>query len=320
MNPSFNLSLHIIRLTCEATTPIQFAAHAGAQWRGALWEMLSKFACNDPHQQNNSEHSWHCPMCFVLSLEAHGPRGINPARPLIIRPPLPIRAGEKLQFSPRSEFTLELGIVGAAVSVFPYLLQAIQRIGKQGIGYGRGRFTLNRVDAVNPLTKRSDCIYQEGSAIKLPTLELTNEKVLAYSETLSSDQLCLHFLTPTQLVQDGKILIKPDPKALIMRVLERLQSLESHYGQSESHDIWKARHETLSALATNVDIRRDETRWVRSYSGSQRAKRMQDISGFVGSIILEGDIAPLRLWLLWASLVNVGKNAIKGNGWFEISH
>lgn len=318
MDPLFDLTLHQVRLTCEAMTPVQFAPHAGAQWRGALWEALRGFACNDPSQQGNPAHSWHCPMCFVLALEADGPRGVNPARPLVIRPPLSVRAGTDTQFAPRTDFVLELVVIGDALSVLPYLLQAVQRIGVRGIGTGRGQFILKAVDAYHPLTGATSHIYESGSAVRMPNIPITGEQVACYAEQLSSDKLHLHFLTPTQLVQEGKLLSRPHPQVLMMRTLERLQSLESYYGRPVSQDIWKIRHETLSSIAADIRIRRDETRWIRAYSGSQRVNRLQDVSGFVGSLILEGDIAPLRPWLLWASLVNIGKNAIKGNGWFEI--
>lgn len=71
----FDLTLHHLRLTCEAETALNFGPHAGAQWRGALWDALRTFACTDPTQQGNPDHSWHCPMCFLLGLEAESPAG-----------------------------------------------------------------------------------------------------------------------------------------------------------------------------------------------------------------------------------------------------
>jgi hypothetical protein len=258
-------------------------------------------------------------MCFLLALEAESPRGINPARPLVIRPSLAVRADEECTFAVGETFTLDLVLVGEALNVFPYLLQGIQRIGQKGIGFGRGQFSLQRVEALNPLTQTHSLLYEVGGPVRMPDLAITETQVMKYADQLPSDHLRLHFLTPTQLICDGKLLARPQPDVLMMRTLERLQALEYHYGNTLSQEIWKSRHELLSEAAASIRIRRDETRWIRAHSGSRRANRMQDVSGFVGSMLLEGDITPLRLWLLWASLVNIGKNAIKGNGWFEIS-
>lgn len=320
MTQPFDLTLHHIRLTCEVETTVHFGVYAGAQWRGALWEALQSFACTDPSQQGRPEHSWHCPMCFVLALEAESSRGVNPARPLIIRPPLAVRATEESIFELGESFTVDLILVDRALSVFPYLLQAVRRMGHQGIGFGRGRFLLRQADAYNPLTRHCSTLYEAGQrAARMPDQPVNREQVAAFAASLPTDRLRLHFLTPTQLVHEGKLLSRPQPDVLIMRVLERLQALEYHYGFSTPENIWKERHETLSHDAKQILVRRDETRWVRAFSRSRRANRAQDVSGFVGSVFLEGNIQSLQSWLVWGSLVNVGKNAIKGNGWFEVS-
>jgi hypothetical protein len=318
MTDAFDLKVHTLRLTCEAITAVHLSAHAGAQWRGALWDALRTFACTDPTQQGKVAHSWHCPMCFVLALEAESPRGVNPARPLVIRPPLAVRAEADSLFAPGDCFVLELVIIGEALSTLPYLLQAVQRIGQQGIGRGRGRFQLKAAAAHNSLTQATTALYASGSAVRMPDIPVTGEQVQHAASRLPSDRLWLHFLTPTQLVAEGKLLARPHPTTLIARILERLQSLERHYGEPAAQDLWKQRHEALGKAAALVHLRRDETRWIRAYSGSRRANRLQDVSGFVGSALLEGDVELLRQWLLWAALVNVGKNTIKGNGWLEV--
>jgi hypothetical protein len=318
MEQPFDLHLTPIRLTCQATTPVHLAIHAGAQWRGALWDALRSFACTDPTQQGKPEHSWHCPMCFLLALEADSPRGVNPARPLVVRPPIPVRAGEECHYAPGEHFTFDLVLIGQAAKLYPYLIQAAQRIGQQGFAYGRGRYLLERAQSVNPLTNTQRTLYESGGRVSLPDSPLTGTDIQAAAERLSAERLWLRFLTPTQLTEGEKTLNRPQMAALLKRIIERLQSLEYHYGQATPHEIWKARHDTLSALAAGVPILRDETRWIRAFSGSQRAKRMQDVSGFVGGVLLEGDLADLRPWLLWAGLVNVGKNIIKGNGWMEV--
>ena len=42
------------------------------------------------------------------------------------------------------------------------------------------------------------------------------------------------------------------------------------------------------------------------------------IGGLVGQVTLAGDLAPLRELLVWGSLIHVGKNAVKGDGWYMI--
>jgi hypothetical protein len=55
---------------------------------------------------------------------------------------------------------------------------------------------------------------------------------------------------------------------------------------------------------------------VVSYSSRQR--RRTPIGGLLGDITFAGDLAPLRELLAWGALVHVGKNAVKGDGWYSI--
>jgi hypothetical protein len=38
------------------------------------------------------------------------------------------------------------------------------------------------------------------------------------------------------------------------------------------------------------------------------------MGGLVGSVVLEGELGPLLPWLVWGTLVQVGKDASMGNG------
>jgi hypothetical protein len=38
----------------------------------------------------------------------------------------------------------------------------------------------------------------------------------------------------------------------------------------------------------------------------------------VGEAVFTGNLGPLREILVWGSLVHVGKNAVKGDGWYVV--
>ena len=59
-------------------------------------------------------------------------------------------------------------------------------------------------------------------------------------------------------------------------------------------------------------------RWVDVVSYSSRTRTRTPIGGLVGQVTLVGDLAPLRELLVWGSLIHVGKNAVKGDGWYTI--
>jgi hypothetical protein len=63
----------------------------------------------------------------------------------------------------------------------------------------------------------------------------------------------------------------------------------------------------------------DKTRWIDVVSYSSRSRQRTPIGGLVGQVTLAGDLALLRELLVWGSLIHVGKNAVKGDGWYTIS-
>ena len=42
------------------------------------------------------------------------------------------------------------------------------------------------------------------------------------------------------------------------------------------------------------------------------------MGGLVGEVTLEGELGPFLPWLVWGTLVHVGKDAAMGNGQFRL--
>jgi CRISPR/Cas system endoribonuclease Cas6 (RAMP superfamily) len=63
----------------------------------------------------------------------------------------------------------------------------------------------------------------------------------------------------------------------------------------------------------------DSTRWVESSRYAKRRQVSQDLSGFVGEATFEGDLGDFLPYLRLGEYLHVGKNAVFGNGWYEIA-
>jgi hypothetical protein len=112
---------------------------------------------------------------------------------------------------------------------------------------------------------------------------------------------------------------QPSFDALIARLLERCQAVEAHYASAPTEQlVWRERYLDLTEKAREVRPIATQTRWVTALSGSRRTGSRNAISGFVGEATFVGDLAPFRKWLLWGHSLHVGKNTVKGNGWYEI--
>lgn len=313
------IDLHHLTFRVQAETNVHMGAQAGSQIRGTLWQALNAFACTDPSQQGNPQHSLHCPMCYLLELKQRSPRGQNPPRPFALRPPMAVRVEEDRVFSTGECFDIGFVLIGDAARLFPYICQGMQQAGQQGVGYGRGRFSLQDIINHNPLTDMSVSLYENGR-VQLPSLPITSALVDEVAKTLSATQIRLRFLTPTQIKHRGKLLQVPQFGGLIGRILERCQALTYHYSDADaSPDDWQPLYEHLTHLAESVRRVQDNTRVVQIWSGSRRSNRRHDLGGFVGEVLYEGNLAPFRNWLVWGSLLHVGKNTVKGDGWYQVA-
>jgi hypothetical protein len=313
------LRVYHIRFVLEAQTLVHMGAQAGAQIRGALWYALRDSACTDPSQAGRAEHSQYCPACYLLNLKTRSPRGQNPPRPFTVRPPLSVRAEEDRRFQTGECFEVELVLIGDTLHLFPYLVQALRGIGQKGVAYGRGRFSVEDIINYHPLTRKQVSLL-DNQQVKMPSLAIQQAHINQFADLLPDAHIRLRFLTPLQLKDSGQIQKRPLFAPLIARMQERLQALVFHYtGMPPRSEQWKTQHLALQAAAKHIQRTQDNTRWVTVYSGSRRANRRHRISGLVGEVRYEGDLTPFQKLLLWGQSLHVGRNTIKGNGWYEIS-
>lgn len=316
-----NLAVHHLLFTLQAQTLVHLGPQAGAQIRGGLWAALREFACAAPTVQGDPDHARHCPMCRLVALESAGSaRGVTPPRPFAVRPPLPAHPGQDCILRSGEAFVVGINLFGDAMDSFPYLCQAFHRLGELGLGYGRGQFAIERIQAVNPLSGETHDLMQGHRIVALPDLPVRSDLVRRAARELPADRLCLRFLTPTELTyQGGRCADRPYFHVLIARLLERCQALEQHYTAAPApRTLWQERYHHLTQAAQQVRLAEHRMRWVRIKSGSRRTQSVNAASGFVGEAVVEGDLEPFREWLVWGTSLHVGKNAVKGNGWYNL--
>lgn len=241
-------------------------------------------------------------------------RGRDVTRPLTVQPP------EKTEYRRDEVMTFGLSLMGKARSIMPYLVRAIEWMGKAGLGRYRGQFKLMSVHEFSPLFD-VERLLMDGTTVQTPTLAVTPSHIREIAHTLPTDKITLQFRTPTRLTAEGKLVKQATPTVMMNRLLERCQNLVTHYAETDdipNNDTWKLNAIRMTELAQQLRIAYSELEWVDVFSGSKRQGRMTPISGFVGIVRWEGDISSLREWLLWGQSLHVGKDAVKGNGYYRV--
>jgi len=96
--------------------------------------------------------------------------------------------------------------------------------------------------------------------------------------------------------------------------LRRLSSLSYFYGGQQ----WDIDYGGWIQQAEAVEIVERQIEWTNRSRYSTRQQQRTDLSGFVGSVTYQGEIGPFLPLLRLGELIHVGKNAVFGNGRFEI--
>jgi hypothetical protein len=221
-----------------------------------------------------------------------------------------------------------------ALNLFPYVVLATKNLERSGVGkrvaknnFRRGQFVVREIWADNPLTGERQQVLREGEAmVQAPDVPITEADIRQQVTDDRRNRLTLRFLTPTRLVDDKHLVPYPDFRVLLQRLMERLSSLAKSFSDTPLDDDERYR---LVGLARKVQLVENKTRWVEVDSYSTRLGRATPIGGFVGEAVYETDkrqqttgdrngFAPFLPWLMWGQFTHVGKDAVKGNGWYEI--
>ncbi len=317
------LVTHHLLFTGEVVTPLELDDHSGAALRGSFFEAVWGRFCTNKAAATCADCPLHtmCPVStLVAPLREENPRGRDIPRPYVILPPL----GEARRYEPGQSLMFGITLFGTIIQMLPYIVMSIEGLEAHGLGhkiaensYQRGRFKIKQIESYHPLHGTRQVVYQAGKPlVNAPTLSVTASEVKARAVRLPTHEITLNFLTPTRLIEQERPLRCAVFRPLMHRLLERLAALQSAYSSSEENKVEE--QQRYLELAERVKCVEDQTSWREVTSYSRRAKGRSPIGGIVGKATFGGNLASFRELLAWGELVHVGKNCVKGNGWYKI--
>lgn len=310
-----------IRVRARATSPLVLREYVGSALRGAFFGALWRRFCTNQSAPTCAVCPLNqvCPVsALVAPLRDEGARGRDIPRPYALSAPRSMRG----VYGPGEDFSFGITLFGRQLQLFPYVVMAVHEMAASGLGqrceangYTRGRFAVEEIAAVHPLTGMTQVLQAGGARqVAMPDLPVTADDVVAEAERLAGERVELHFETPTRLTDQKHLVRRPEPRVLTQRLLERLSALMGEFGDGVPR--WD--FGGLIDHAAGIRVVDDRTRWVELGSFSGRQGRVTPIGGFVGTAVYEGDLGPLLPALVWGSVVQAGKDTVKGNGVYRL--
>jgi hypothetical protein len=310
--------------TVRAATPLMLDEYSGASLRGnffhAIWD---RFCTNKPAPSCVAcpLHAT-CPVSMLVApLREENTWGQDIPRPYVIIPPL---EGTKT-YQPGEHFSFGMTLIGHIVQLLPYIMLSIPQLEAEGIGQRldenqgqRGHFRVELVECYHPFTNQRQTIYRaDDLQVQASIITVQPQECLARAAQLSKKQITLQFVTPVRLVHREHLVSHAHFSPLIQRLLERYLALERYYGQQELLVNREDKNAWLH-LADSIQCSENHTRWQELKSYSNRQKRSTPTSGLIGTVTFVGNLEPFLDLLVIGELIHVGKNVVKGNGWYHI--
>jgi len=335
-----HFTAHRLRFVTEVQATIELNEHQGSAIRGALFHALRRRFCvnRDAAECAVCPLAATCPAATLVStLRPASGRGRDVPRPYTVQPPLPGAGGHPFdlrdgrvvfRYDPGEGLVFGLTLYAEALELFPYIVLAVGEFEHGGIGrrtqqadgrWRRGTLVIREVWAENSLTGERQPVMRSGETmVQVPDVPITHSQVTGVPVPASGSPVLLRFLTPTRIVRRGR-LVKPAFfrfQPFFQRLMERLESLSRDFSDTPLRfDDPRG----LIEAAGRVRVVESRLVWeeLRSYSTRRRAE--SPISGLMGSVVLEADDwSPFWIWLVWGQFTHVGKDAVKGNGWYEV--
>ena len=307
-----------LRLTLRAEAPATLPPYQGSMLRGAFGHALRKLVCaagpRQPCATCRLRRGCHYTRLFETFIDGEPPpflRGLDTApRPYVFEPDAAHLQGVPPRYAPGDPLAFDLLLFGQATDLAGWALLAVERMAEAGLGASRARFSLDRVLARNPA----------GSWIVLRDAgRWTGRDVPPPSEPprngLPGDRLLLRIQTPLRLPVRGNLAKGFSVRDLAFPMVRRILELATFHVPGSTPD-WTFR--PLLDHAGTVRIAASDLHWFDWERYSNRQERKVDMGGLLGSVELEGDLAPLAALLRTAEVVHVGKGATFGLGKVEV--
>ncbi len=309
----FGSSFHILplKITIKAEVEISLPPYAGSTLRGAFGNALKKICCV-ARQKKCKECIFKSSCVYVYIFEtplAPIPLGNkrlnNVPHPFVFdikmyEEPMTLKKGIKWSFG--------MTLFGRATGYIPYVLAALESMGASGLGKGRGRFRLSRVELLNGHSSGTNILYDNGSVLLLEKIPILKDFVRDYSANATC--ITLNFVTPLRLKIKGKFINVPEFHLIISSIIRRIEALSlAHSGTEVSIP-----YLSLVEKAREIKIIENKTHWYDWKRYSHRQKGKMKLGGIVGSVTYKGNIAPFEPYLAIGSLLHIGKNSSFGLG------
>lgn len=299
------------RFRFRAEEAIRLPDYAGSAWRGVFGNSLKKLVCVT--REPRCEPCLMYRSCIYPYIFETPPdpsvgklRNYNAApHPFVLCPGNTMRG----QLAANTEHNLEITLFGRGNQHLPYIIHALERAAKQGIGKQRGKLELLEVQRLSsgcPLT-----VYKPGGNLQAHPAE--NIEIPACPRTFK-----IRLVTPLR-IKSGGHLVTPHNftfQSLFSSLLRRISLLSAFHSDTPLETDFAG---LTRAAKTTVSVTDNTLYWHDWTRYSTRQDSLMQLGGLLGRVAFESDnFSPFWPYIWLGQWAHAGKNTSMGLGKYEI--
>jgi hypothetical protein len=232
--------------------------------------------------------------------------------PRIQTPPVPfiLRAVDvsRSALQRNDPFDVDLLLVGAAIRHSSIALATLRRIAHEGLGPRPQRVALE-LESITALD--AQLLPVEDAHPEHATYEL--DEVARRSDEYAR-RIRIDFESPLCIQRDKCLIEEPTIVDIAIAAHRRISELAQGYATPLAVDSYAPLLET----ARSITVRRSDLRTEQSWRISSRTGERQLLRGVLGSLVLDGPLAPLMPWLRAVERLQLGRKTAFGLGRLRI--
>jgi hypothetical protein len=226
-----------------------------------------------------------------------GPSGLADwPRPFVLR----VAHLDGLTIVPNTGFFLDAHVFDLHQPALPHFRAAFARLAEKGLGPGRGRAELQRVEQLDRMDQAATVTDVPG-----PPCQADLDR-----DPGPVERVAVRFLTPTELKSAGEVVERPEFATLFGRLRDRLSTLRTLYGAGPLEIDFRG----IGERAAAIRLANCRVAWEQVKRKSGRTGQVHPIGGFTGEAEYRGDLAEFLPWLRAARWVGVGRQTVWGKG------
>jgi len=304
----------ILNLKCQ--DDIFLPRFASTTIRGAFGTRLKRTACTQYRSGGVCQDCLLKNVCIYsyifenhFNIDGNSLDIAEPPHPFILmapfnKTPVLYPKGSSLQWN--------LNVFGSRINeIIPYIILTAEKMGSAGLGRDRGKFLIDNIIAL--ANNDAHVVYHNANKtlkLPLPTIKLDINAVVCDQVK----KVRLRFLTPVRIKRQGDYIKEANFYDIIVNIYRRYSLIVKYY-QQDQPDVKV--NKTLLEKAKEIKIIESDLRWKAYSRYSGRQKRRMALGGFIGEMVVTGDLSQFLPLINIGTLINVGKSTSFGFGNME---